>query len=109
MSTSARAGTDRLHNTRTDRIVQQNWNFPDSVSDETSDATKCPPLDADARVVVDHSGTDGWTTRSGKPLSMIGDKPMIVHVMERAREAWYGGDKSGRVIVAVMIRPSPMR
>lgn len=59
-----------------------------------------PPLDADARVAVIIPARMAATRLPGKPLSMIGDKPMIVHVMERAREAGYGGDKSGRVIVA---------
>lgn len=36
----------------------------------------------------------------GKPLAMIGDAPMIVHVLNRAREAGFGAPGGSRVIVA---------
>jgi len=40
------------------------------------------------------------TRLPGKPLAMIGDAPMIVQVMRRARDAGFGADEQSRVVVA---------
>lgn len=80
--------------------TQQTWIFPAPVFDETMMRPNVPPLKADPRIAVIIPARMAATRLPGKPLEMIGDKPMIVHVMDRAREAGFGGEGGSRIIVA---------
>jgi 3-deoxy-manno-octulosonate cytidylyltransferase (CMP-KDO synthetase) len=59
-----------------------------------------PPLTDDDSVAVIIPARMAATRLPEKPLVMIGDMPMIAHVMTRAREAGFGTPGGSRIIVA---------